>query len=113
MQEAPAKIEAFSGAAPAPQPPEQKSADVGQRRDMAAERQNAAGAGAGALSAEQAPAVARALAKVETPERMLERIAELRRQGRDAEADKALAEFRKRYPDFRISEGMLKKVERR
>ena len=33
-------------------------------------------------------------------------------QGRDEEADKALAEFRKRYPDFRISEEMLKRVEK-
>src|SRR5437764_543378 len=55
---------------------------------------------------------ARALAKAESPEQALERIAELRKQGRDEEADKALAEFRKRYPDFRISEEMLKRVEK-
>ncbi len=47
-----------------------------------------------------------------TPERLLERIAELRREGRHDEADKALAEFRQRYPEYRISEEMLKKVER-
>jgi hypothetical protein len=47
-----------------------------------------------------------------SPERMLEGIAELRKQGRHDEADKALAEFRKLYPDYRISEEMLKKVER-
>jgi hypothetical protein len=46
------------------------------------------------------------------PERLLERIAELRKEGRHDEADKALAEFRQRYPDYRISEEMLKKVER-
>ena len=46
------------------------------------------------------------------PEQLLERIAELRREGRHDEADKALAEFRQRYPDYRISEEMLKKVER-
>src|SRR5947199_116801 len=49
----------------------------------------------------------------EAPERILERIAELRRQGKQDEADKALAEFRRRYPDYRIAEEMLKKVERR
>ena len=34
------------------------------------------------------------------------------RQGRHEEADKALAEFRKRYPDYRISDEMREKVER-
>jgi hypothetical protein len=67
-------------------------------------------------------APARALAKsagaqgkvqADTPERELERIAELRRQGRHDEADKALAEFRKRYPEFRISDDMRARVERR
>jgi hypothetical protein len=46
------------------------------------------------------------------PEQLLERIAELRREGKHADADKALAEFRQRYPEYRISEQMLKKVER-
>ncbi len=48
----------------------------------------------------------------ETPEQWLERIAKLRAEGKHDEADKALAEFRKRYPDFRVSEEILKKVER-
>ena len=48
----------------------------------------------------------------EAPERIIERIAELRRQGKQDEADKALAEFRRRYPDYRIAEEMRKKVER-
>lgn len=47
-----------------------------------------------------------------TPERLLERVAELRKEGRHDEADKALAEFRQRYPDYRISDEVLKKVER-
>jgi Meckel syndrome type 1 protein len=42
----------------------------------------------------------------------LEQIAELRKQGRDEDADKALAEFRKRYPDYKIPPETLKKVER-
>ena len=49
----------------------------------------------------------------ESPERQLERIAELRKQGRHEEADKALAEFRRTYPDYRISEAMLEKVEKK
>ena len=49
----------------------------------------------------------------QTPEIELERIARLRAAGRHEEADKALAEFRKRYPDFRISEETLQRVERR
>ena len=48
-----------------------------------------------------------------TPERELERIARLRAEGRHEEADKALAEFRKRHPEYRIAEEMLKRVERR
>src|SRR3989442_6124830 len=52
------------------------------------------------------------VAKADSPEAVLERVAELRRQGRHDEADKALAEFRRRYPDYRIAEEMLKKVER-
>jgi hypothetical protein len=48
----------------------------------------------------------------ETPERWLERIVELRKAGRHDEADRALAEFRERYPDYRVSAEMLEKVER-
>ena len=64
-------------------------------------------------SAAQAPArLLGQVAKAESLEAALERIAELRRQGKHDEADKALAEFRRRYPDYRIAEEMLKKVER-
>src|SRR5437899_10180910 len=74
-------------------------------------------------SAAQAPATRRdesgtparllgQVAKADSPEAALERIAELRRQGRHDEADKALAEFRHRFPNYRIPEEMLKKVER-
>jgi hypothetical protein len=48
-----------------------------------------------------------------TPDQELERIAELRKHGRHDEADKALAEFRKRYPEFKIPPAMLERVERR
>ena len=49
----------------------------------------------------------------ETPEQEFERIAQLRREGRNDEADRAFLEFRRRYPDFRITEEMLRRVERR
>lgn len=49
----------------------------------------------------------------ETPEKWLERIAELRRAGKHDEADKALAEFRQRHPGYRIPEAMLERVERK
>lgn len=46
----------------------------------------------------------------ETPERMLERIAALRREGRHKEADDLYAEFRRRFPDYRIPEPMREQV---
>jgi type IV secretory pathway VirB10-like protein len=52
------------------------------------------------------------VAAYRSPEQWLQGIADLRRQGRDDEADKALAEFRRAYPDYRIPEAMLEKVEK-
>ena len=46
-------------------------------------------------------------------ERELERIARLRIEGRHAEADKALEEFRRKYPEFRIPEAMWERVKPR
>jgi hypothetical protein len=77
-----------------------------------------------AEAAARAPQAAAVLAKrpaagqavkqaAETPEQELERIAKLRAEGRHEEADKALAEFRKRHPDYRIGEDLLRRVERR
>jgi hypothetical protein len=48
-----------------------------------------------------------------TPEAELERIAKLRAEGRDDEADRELEAFRKRYPDYRIAEPMLERVRRK
>jgi len=47
------------------------------------------------------------------PERWLEDIAELRKEGKHDDADKLLAEFRKTYPDYRISDEMRAKVEKK
>lgn len=57
------------------------------------------------------PAQAPVLAKRElAPEEWLERIAELRKLQRDREADEQLAEFKRRYPDYRISETMTERI---
>lgn len=117
-----------SRAAPAPSP------ELSSRADQAlGSASSAAGAGAreveerisrdagaaapapqaGRVQALRKRSVAQADMQAETPERELERIADLRRQGRHDEADKALAEFRKRNPDYVISETMRERVERR
>ena len=46
-------------------------------------------------------------------DRELERIARLREAGSHAQADEALAEFRRRRPDYRIPEGMWERVKPR
>ena len=61
---------------------------------------------------ESAAGVAQDSAKADADERVaeLERIARLRRDGRDAEADKALEEFRRRHPDYRIPDAVWERV---
>jgi TolA-binding protein len=51
------------------------------------------------------------LAKLEkapdlTPKKWLERIEELRKQGKLDEARASLAEFKKRYPDYRLPDSL-------
>jgi hypothetical protein len=65
-------------------------------------------AGARALEAPAGSMLGKQLAE-EPPETVLERIAEMRKQGRHEEADKALEAFRKRYPDYKLPESVLKK----
>jgi len=82
-------------------------------RDMATEAPAAPAPQAAAPAALAKRADAAGQAAAESPERELERIADLRKQGRHDEADKALAEFRKRHPDIKIPAAMLERVERR
>lgn len=95
-----------------------------EARDVQLRKQQAAAQGSAEVAASaqprqradsaassSAPAAAQYSAVI--PERELERIAELRSQGRDDEADRALEEFRKRYPDYQISREMRAKVERK
>lgn len=90
--------------APGPAPQAKPSAPMPQEsRIRAARAPDAAPAAAGALST----------FAYASPEQWLQGIADLRRQGRHEEADKALAEFRRAYPNYRISEAMLEKVEKK
>jgi hypothetical protein len=107
--EAQAKPAPAPAAAPAPEKREQSAAlDLTSPPGTASEPQAASAPRASILQGRVA-----ASAAPESPERVLERIAELRKEGRHDEADKALAEFRQRYPDYRISEEMLQKGERK
>ncbi len=60
---------------------------------------------AGALSA-SAGRVAGSEAKERTPEKWLEDIRKLKAQGKTAEVERELAEFKKRYPDYRLPEDL-------
>jgi len=114
------KRDAAEGSRPAAQPAEPPAGQTDRLESAPAQRRAEMSSAAPELRAMRKPApAARAPAAsnyletpAETPERELERIAELRKLGRDDEADKALAEFRKRYPDYRIAEEMRAKVER-
>ena len=63
-------------------------------------------------AAAPAPAAADAQA-IDEPTRELEAIAKLRAENRAEEADKALAEFRRKRPDYRIPEAMWERVKPR
>jgi hypothetical protein len=66
---------------------------------------------AGASGTAQTRALMKSAIGVQAAE--LDRIARLRSEGRHAEADKALEEFRRRYPDYRIPEDVLERVKPR
>jgi hypothetical protein len=98
-----------SAPAAVPAPASPQPAAEAERNDV--------GASAGARVAREERARAQtqmARASIEqSPEADLERIARLRAAGRHEEADKALAEFRKRYPDYRLTDEMRAKVEKK
>jgi len=72
-------------------------------------RESAPMAGARAPEAAGADSLLRKQLAEEPPEKWLERIAELRKAGKHDEADKALDEFRKRYPAYKLPEAVLRK----
>ncbi len=119
-----------SFAAPAPIRAPAASAPAQAAKPVEAERAGTAGAPAGRMEAARESAAGESAAQgsvvqefmtqkgrmadvQETPERGLERIAALRAQGRHDEADRALVAFRRSFPDYRISDEWLRKVERR
>lgn len=126
MREQVAAAPALSPAKPAPAPVAPAVASRGEMQRGA--ESSVAGAAArqaeertsrDAAAASRAPqagpveALAKRAVVAPTPEQELERIALLRREGKHEEADKALAEFRKRLPDYAIPAAMLERVERR
>jgi hypothetical protein len=85
--------------------PEPGSQAQERRRELAREAP-----GARSDSAQPAASAARPMQVpvVETPERMLERIVELRRDGKHEEADRLLAEFKRKHPDYRLPENVVR-----
>jgi hypothetical protein len=125
-----AEVKPFAEApASAPPPPAEPSAPRAQAR---VESTTAAGAAAPSAQAAPAPRAKReAIAADNTvaresqprgplaaiadpdPARELERIARLREATRHEEADRALKEFQRRHPDYRIPEAMWQRVKPR
>jgi hypothetical protein len=110
MEEAPASAPATAAPAPVPENRDLAAAAEADRRVSAAIQPRQAPRAPAPPSAVSPGVMASAQVN---PGELLQRIAELRTQGRHDEADKALAEFRQRYPDYRIPEEMLQKVERK
>jgi hypothetical protein len=114
-EQAPEKAFAY-----APDPPRAASAEAkqeqqaqdrvvaqAQRADEAA-RDRRASSSAARPALEPGAVSGRKLAD-QPPEKWLETIAELRKNGQHGEADKLLEEFRKRFPDYKVPESALKK----
>ncbi len=113
VADAPPSRDAIAPSAPAQAPAPQAAAGAAARDERARPAPPAALRAKKEASREvtlQEKAMSEAL---DTPERGLERIAELRARGLHDEADRALAEFRRARPGYRISEEWLRKVERR
>ena len=109
---APAPQMQMRQAAPAVQPAPRAADSVGATAaspPAAAEERRALG-GLRDSSRFETRALAKREAAAEPPEKMLERIAALRRDGRQKEADDLYAEFRKLFPDYRIPEAMREQV---
>ena len=111
---APMAFPAQRNVAPSAPPPAAGAAAPASSADMAPASPAAAPSSASRAAKSMAAPAARPQAAEENvmpdPERELERIAQLRAQGRDADADRALEQFRKRYPDYRIPDAMWERV---
>lgn len=94
-------------------PPGAASAPMPAAPAAAEERFAAPAASMPKRSATTGGAAADRMTATTSPAAELEKIAKLREAGRDAEADRALEEFRKRYPDYRIDDAMWQRVKPR
>ena len=114
-EQAPEKAFAY-----APDPPRAASAEAkqeqqaqdrvvvqAQRADEAARDRRASSSAA--RSALELGAISGRKLADQPPEKWLETIAELRKNGQHEEADKLLEEFRKRFPDYKVPESALRK----
>ena len=101
-------------AAPAPSPDEASNrAPAMARADAEQARAREETRTAPASPARAASDRLASAAAVASPEQWLQGIADLRRQGRHEEAERQLAEFRKRYPDYRIPDAIGGTMEKR
>ena len=107
----PASMDSLRDANVAPAPAASPLGSAGAPAAGASSRAKAMSAPAAKAEAEREPA--RTFAAPAEPERELERIARLRDEGRDEEADQALEEFRRKHPDYRIPEAMWSRVKPR
>jgi hypothetical protein len=110
----PAALESRAQAAPdAAAPPAAPAAGAApqpgaRKREAPAEASADRAEPAGRASA--GVAVGKISAPPQTPEQWLERIAKLRDAGKAREADESLAEFKRRHPDYRISEALRARI---
>ncbi len=114
---APSLSERAGADRPAPSPEAQRAAEVPRQAPRAPAAAGLTGDAntlresastlqrAGALSA-SAGRVAGSEAKERTPEKWLEDIRKLKTQGKTAEVERELAEFKKRYPDYRLPDDL-------
>ena len=103
-------------AAPASPPPRAEAERSRAARSVASADAMRAQAAQEVVAAEKQAAASRlaagpAAAAPENPDRWLERIAELRSRGRHVDADRELANFRKAYPNYPLSNVMRERVE--
>lgn len=105
-----------SRAAPPPRAAQERVAPAAAPVPQSATRKLEVPAAPAADRAEVAgrPSAGTSVGKISAPpeaaEQWLERIAKLRDAGKVREADESLAEFRRRYPDYRIPEAMRARV---
>ncbi|HEX7465915.1 MAG TPA: hypothetical protein VF309_04675, partial [Usitatibacter sp.] len=111
-------VPAASAYAPAPSPPASAAGALATPAEASAQSavQASAARAAPRLKAEAADAiqpVQRAAISQGGIDRELERIAKLREEGRDADADKALEQFNRDHPGYRIADAMWQRVKPR